>query len=82
MKDVLKLLLVIFCAGLGAAIPLTGFYLFWSWAMAEIGTTIAYAGLIKVGVTICLLVGGGWATVVGASLGCAAAGTLAVALTE
>ncbi len=82
MKDTIKILLILLCGGLGAALPITGFYLFWSWCMAQIGTTIAYAGLIKVGVTIgCLAVGGG-ATIGLAMLGGILAGALAVAILE
>lgn len=82
MKDTLKLVLVLLCGGLGAAVPITGFYLFWSWMMAQIGTTLAYAGLIKVGVTLgCVLVGG-WATIALAVLGAAVAGSLAIVLLD
>ncbi len=82
MKDTIKLLLVLLCCGIGAGLPITGFYLFWSWCMATIGTTVAYASLIKVGVTIaCVAVGGG-ATIGLAMLGGVIAGVLAVAILE
>ena len=41
-----------FTAGM---LPLWGSYLFWAWCMAQVPTTIAMAGLIKVGITIGLV---------------------------
>jgi hypothetical protein len=82
MKDTIKLILILLCGGGAAAIPFVGFYLFWNWAMGQIGTTLAYAGLIKVGVTLgCLLVGGS-ATIALAVLGAAVAGSLAIVLLD
>ncbi len=82
MKDTLKLLLVIFCGGTGAALPITGFYLIWHWIMAQVPINMAYAGLIKIGLTIGCLAIGGSATVVLAILGGLLAGALAVAILE
>ena len=81
-KDTLKLLLVLLCGTLGAAVPVTLFYLLWSWAMTTIGTTLAYAGLIKVGITIALLAFGGGATVGCAILGGMLAGSIALAMVD
>lgn len=80
MKDILKLVLVLLFGGIGAAIPITGFYLLWSWAMMQIGSTLAYAGLIKVGVTIGLIAVGGSATIGLAILAGVLAGSIAVAI--
>lgn len=60
MKDIARLILICLFGATGAALPVIGFYLFWSWCTATVGTTTAYAGLIKVGITLaCILVGGG-----------------------
>ncbi len=82
MKDLTKLILILLCGGIGAGIPVTGFYLLWSYCVAQIPAASAYAGLIKVGVTFgCVIIGGG-ATVGLAILGGILAGAIAVAVLE
>ena len=68
MNDLVKVLFIALGGLIGAAIPLTGFYLIWSWCMAQIPATLAYAGLAKICVSLGLfMVGGGvtiWLTIV------------------
>ncbi len=82
MKDLLKLLLVLLCGGIGAGIPLTCFYLLWHWSMVTLGTTAPYIGLTKVVVTIGLIATGGAVTVGLVILGGVLAGALAIAILE
>lgn len=82
MKDLVKLLLVFLCGTIGAALPLTGFYLFWSWCIAQVPFGFVWTGLVKIGITVGLIFVGGGATVACAILGGLLAGALAVALLE
>ena len=69
MKYILKLSFVILCGGIGAAIPVTGFYLAWSWCMAQVPMVYAWAGLAKITITLALVAIGGGATIGLAVLG-------------
>lgn len=68
MKDITKLIVTILSGAAASAIPFTLFYLSWSWAMTQVPAG-DYAGLIKIGVSLAmLLVGGGitlWCAIVG-----------------
>jgi hypothetical protein len=55
-------LAIVFCV-IMAAVPATAFYLLWSWAMSQVAATLAYAGLIKVGITLVMVLFGGGFTI-------------------
>lgn len=77
LKVAFVILSVVICGGL----PLVGFYLLWSWSMVQIGV-IAYAGLIKVALTLFLISTGGVVTVALAMVGAAIGGAAAIAILE
>jgi hypothetical protein len=79
-KDTLKLLLVFLFGTIGAAIPVTGFYLLWSWCIAQVPVTLAWAGLAKVGITLVMVLIGGGATIGLTILGGILAGVVAAAV--
>lgn len=59
----IKPILVIFAGGVAAAIPVTAFYYLWAWCMEQVPLASEWAGLIKIGVTLVMLVMGGGVTV-------------------
>lgn len=63
MKDLIKLALIVVAGAFAAALPFYGFYSAWSWAMSQVPMTSEWAGLIKVGVTLLMVLVGGGATV-------------------
>ena len=71
MKDITKFVVTILSGATAAAIPFTLFYLSWSWAMAQVPAG-DYAGLIKIGVSLAMLLIGGsitlWCAIVGGVL--------------
>ena len=79
MKELIKVLSTIIGAGIGGAIPIWGAITFWMWCMAQVPVTMAYAGLIKVGITLLLIAVGGGLTFAIAFLGAMLAGTLVAA---
>lgn len=69
MKDLFKLLSILVVGLIGGAIPFAFFYLLWSWCLAQVPASLAYAGLIKVGITLGMVLLGGGSTVALAILG-------------
>lgn len=72
MKDIIKAFIVLVTGLIGAAIPLSFAYFIWAACMAAVPVG-AYAGLIKIAISIALfMVGGGltiWLTVIAVALG-------------
>ena len=54
MTALAKFTIGIFMAGL-CFLPAIAFYSIWSWAMAQVPLALAYAGLIKLGVTLLMI---------------------------
>lgn len=81
MKRRLKWLAIAIGGLIGGSIPLTIFYLAWSWAVDQVPHASEWAGLAKIGISLVMLVVGGWATLLCAFLlGTALAGLAVVAL--
>lgn len=62
MKEVIKLVIAVLAALIGAALPIIASYNFWDWSMAQVPPG-EWAGMMKLGVTLLLLVMGGGFTV-------------------
>jgi hypothetical protein len=75
-KPVLKATIAGLLCLLVAAIPGTLFYLLWSWCLAQVPMAFAWAGLVKIGITLVMVLLGGGATIALTIL----CGSLAVAI--
>lgn len=69
MKNVIKPILIVLAGCVAAAIPFTGFYYLWSWCMEQVPLVSEWAGLIKIGITLAMVLVGEGATVMLAVLG-------------
>jgi len=67
-KDIVKILSVILAGLIGAAIPVTLFYLLWSYCIGLVPVAATYAGVLKIGITLSMILVGGSATVAAAIL--------------
>ncbi len=82
MKDTTKLIVTILSGAVTAAIPATLLYLLWSWCMAQIPATFAYAGIAKIALTLGVVFVGGGATIAITILGTAMVVSLVAALLD
>lgn len=64
MKDSLKLITILLVGAIAAAIPIVGFYFAWSWCMAQVPMVYAWAGLVKIALTLGMVLVGGSITFV------------------
>lgn len=80
MKDTIKIIAAFLAGLIGAAIPVTTFYLLWSWCMAQVPMAETWAGIAKIGITLAMILMGGGATVVLAVLFGVAALSVAAAI--
>ena len=81
-KEIVNGITVIFSGGVAAAIPFTGFYYLWSWCMTQVLLTSEWAGLVKIGITLVMVLVGGGATVGLAIFGGILAASVAVAILD
>lgn len=80
MKDVIKAFLILVLGGIGAGIPVTLFYLAWSWCMTQVPVGLAWSGIAKIGISFAMVAIGGGATVGLAILGAVFAVAIAAQL--
>ena len=78
-RDIYRVLVVLLSAVITAVLPLLGFYFAWSWAIDQVPVANEWAGLIKVGISLIMVIVGGGATIGMAIIGGTLVATVLVA---